>query len=441
MPDTGGYRFGPGTRVLAPDPELAGTAELLAGELQTVTGVRVPWLAEARARPGDLVLGTDGGSGEGYRLDVGSVTEIRGTAAGVFYGTRTLLQLLRQHWVIPAGRAEDRPAYPERGLMLDVGRKYLTMAFLRRQIRELGYLKLNHLHLHLSDDLGFRLESGTHPEITSAAHYTKAEITELVGYAARYHVRVLPEIDFPGHMGRILAAHPELKLVNRRGRVRDGLIDLSNPAAYALMGDLLDEFLPLFPGEYWHIGADEYVRDFRAYPRLSGPHAFARFVDWAGGVVRAAGKTARMWNDGIRAPGVVSPEVVVEHWSAGGRTPWRGPACRPAELVAAGHRVQNAAFTPTYYVTGGVAATLNVPPAVMYAGWRPDRFVDGSRVLDGNLGAVLHVWCDHPGRTEEEIAAAVYPRLRVMAQHTWGSAGPGYPRFSRRVTAVGAAPG
>jgi len=132
---------------------------------------------------------------------------------------------------------------------------------------------------------------------------------------------------------------------------------------------------------------------------------------------------------------------VVEHWSAAGRTPWRGPALRPADLVAAGHRVQNAAFTPTYYVTGGVAALLNVPPALMYTGWRPDRFVDGSRVPAGNLGAVLHVWCDHPGRTEEEIAAAVYPRLRVLAQRTWGSPGPGYPRFRTLVTAVGAAPG
>src|SRR5205085_9512392 len=98
-----------------------------------------------------LGLGAAEGGPEAYRLTIASTLDVRGPAAGVFYGTRTILQLLHQSWAIQGGTVEDWPAYPERGLMLDVGRKYCSLSFLRKQIRELSYLKLNYLHLHLSD--------------------------------------------------------------------------------------------------------------------------------------------------------------------------------------------------------------------------------------------------------------------------------------------------
>lgn len=428
----GSYAFAPGAQIVVRDEVLVPTATVFAADLLALTGVRVGWRLGGVARPGDIVLGIGPahGGAEGYRLTVSSTLDVRGAEAGVFYGTRTISQLLHQGWAIPGGTVEDWPAYPERGLMLDAGRKYFSLSFLRKQIRELAYLKLNYLHLHLSDNLGFRLESATHPEVTSEQHYTKAKVRELIEYAARHHVEVVPEIDVPGHMGAILARHPELRLAGR-----PGCIDLSKPDSYALVEDLLTEFLPLFPSRYWHIGADEYPGD---------RDAFRRFVDWADGLVRSAGKTTRMWNDGLKPGVTVNPDVVVEHWSAGGRTPWRGPARSPRELVAAGHLVQNAAFTPTYLTSGGVAALVSVPPWLMYDAWNPTVFVDGTRVREGNLGALVHVWCDDPSaRTEEEIAAAVFPRLRVLAQHTWGSPkiAPLYLLFRRVINAVGPAPG
>jgi hexosaminidase len=444
----GEYTFTPGARLVVLDERLVRTARVFAADLQALTGVSVDWVLGGPVHHGDIELRTGSSRAEGYRLTVGETLVLRGGDAGVFYGTRTILQLLRRSWSVPAGLVEDWPAYPERGLMLDVGRKYLPMSFLRKHIRELAYLKLNHLHLHLSDNLGFRLESETHPEVTSAQHYTKREIRELTDYATSYHVKVVPEIDFPGHMDTILAGHPDLRLVSRSGVVSPKFIDLSKPAAFTLMRDLMTEFLPLFPGDYWHIGADEYVTSYVDYPQLGGKDTFHRFVNWANEIVRAAGKTTRMWNDGLKPGAAISPDIVVEHWSAGGRTPWLGSALSPRRLIAAGHTIQNAAFTPTYFTCGGPASPFNMPPSLMYEAWSPNVFMGGSTLSamerKRNRGALVHVWCDDPNaKSEDEIAAAIYARLRVMAQHTWGSPKPAslYLMFRPLINTVGEAPG
>jgi hexosaminidase len=344
--------------------------------------------------------------------------------------------------------------------MVDLGRKFMSLTWLRAEIRELAYLKLNLLHLHLSDVNGFRLQSDSHPEIVSAQHYTKQEIRDLIAYAASYHVQIVPEIDLPGHADPILAAHPELRLVDQFGNAQNSLIDLSNPASYALMKDLIDEFAPLFPGRYWHLGADEYLTDYSPYPQLLayardhyGPAATAKdafygFINWADALVRATGKTARVWNDGLDGDGAVSvnPDVVVDHWSAEGvfGIPWIGPALTGPQLVAAGHLVQNDAFTPTYYTTGVGGQLLTAPTAAMYDAWNPSVFVDGSRVTDPahNLGSMISLWFNDPSVSEADATAAIHDRLRVMAQQTWGSSKPDllYLLFALRISAVGDAP-
>lgn len=422
---SGSYVFTAAARVVA-DPALAATARTFAADLRALTGSPIA-VVRGPAAAGDIELRSRPAKPEEYFLDIAQKITIEGAGGGVFNGTRTVLQLLRQSHTIPAGTAHDWPVYPERGLLLDAGRKYFSVPWLRDRIRELAYLKLNVLHLHLSDNLGFRLESRTHPEVVSAQHYTKQEIRDLIAYAAAYHVEIVPELDFPGHMDAILAAHPELKLVDKRGKVSDGFVDLSKPAAYDLMRDLITEYLPLFPGRYWHVGADEYVTNYADYPQLDGKAAFYRYVNWADGLVRAAGKTARMWNDGIKAGATVNPDIIVDHWSAGGLTPWWGDAYTPQQLVDAGHRVSNNAFTPLYYMLGVRGSLLTAPTAAMYDTWEPNTFVGGARLSDPsqNLGAKLHVWCDEPNaQTEAQIAAGIADRLRVLSQQTWGSPKP-----------------
>jgi hexosaminidase len=394
-------------------------------------------------------------------MTVASKLVVQGTGDGVFHGTRTVLQLVKQNRTIPGGTATDWPLYAERGLMLDVGRQYMSLEFLRARVRELSYLKLNQLHLHLSDRPGFRLESIKHPEITAPQHYTKQQMRELVAYAAKYHVQVVPEIDMPGHMDAILAMHPELKLVSKSGAVDHGAIDISKPAAYTLMQDLITEYLPIFPGKYWHIGADEYVTDYSQYPQLeayakakygpnaTGKDAYYGYMNWANDLVRGKGKTARMWNDGYKPGGAtltVSPSIVVQHWSANGPggVPWFGDAYTARQLAGRGHRVVNSAHRPLSYTVAGPGSFDNSHPLETYERWDPSIFVDGARLTDTgkNLGAVFQLWCDESTATEPELAGFLRERLRVLSQHSWRTPTPPfYAQFVPVMNAVGDAPG
>ncbi len=292
--------------------QLADVASTFAQDLQDLTGYSIPIIVGlGSARAGDIYLtlgATDSVIGqEGYVLSVADQISISAqTATGVFYGTRSVLQMLRQGLEIQAGTARDWPDYPERGLMVDLGRKYFSISFLQRHIKELAYLKLNYFHFHLSDDLGFRLESTSHPEITSPLHYTKADIQALLALAQSYHVMIVPEIDLPAHAAALLASHPELQLPGHPDK-----LDLGQPASYTLVKDLLDEYLPLFRVPFWHPGGDEYLSpsDYANYPellsyarQLYGPNASAQdsyigFVNWVDGIVRAQGKQMRAWND------------------------------------------------------------------------------------------------------------------------------------------------
>ncbi|MFH7595640.1 family 20 glycosylhydrolase [Streptomyces racemochromogenes] len=449
-PGTGAYAFTTASRiVLAPASAglLAEDAATFAEDLGALAGREVA-VTTGTPAPGDiaLALGEDALPAEGYRMTAAGTLSLRAaTPAGAFYGTRTALQLLHRSTTVPAGTAVDWPAKAERGLMVDQGRKFFTVAWLKQHIKELAYLKLNYFHFHLSDTFGFRLESSTHPEIVSADHYSKQDVADLVALGRKYHVTIVPEIDTPGHMNAVLAAHPELRLKSGTGAVSPDFIDLSLPASYTLIGDLLKEYLPLFPAPYWHIGADEYVTDYAAYPQLLsyarahyGANATAKdtyygFVNWSDALVRAAGKTTRMWNDGIKSgDGTLRPDpgILVEYWYTYGLT--------PQQLAAAGHTVANASWTPTYYVLGGAKPDTRW----MYETWTPDRFEGGATLSDPskNPGSLLHVWCDNPtAETEEQIAAGIMYPLRALAQQTWGSPKPtaAYADFVPVAAAVG----
>ncbi|WP_412542825.1 family 20 glycosylhydrolase [Longispora sp. K20-0274] len=450
---TGSYAFGATSRITV-DPayaaRLTDEAQVLAGDLLDLTGRTVP-VVQGSPAAGDIHL-TLGAAVpvEGYTLAVGSNITVAGSDdAGAFYGTRTVLQLLKQSSSVPAGSARDWPTKAERGLMIDQGRKFFTVDWVKKHIKELAYLKLNSFHFHVSDTFGFRLESATHPELTSADHYSKQDIADLVALGAKYHVTIVPEIDMPGHMNTTLTAHPELKLKSKTGAVSNEFIDLSMDASYTLIRDLITEYLPLFPGPYWHIGADEYVSDYSQYPQLGtyakahyGANATAKdtyygFVNWANDIVRAGGKQTRMWNDGIKSgDGTVNPatNILVDFWYNYGLS--------PQQLLDRGHTVANQSWTPTYYVLGGAKPDTRW----MYETWTPDLF-QGSQTVNAparNLGSSIHVWCDSPNaESEDQIAAGIRLPLRGLAQQTWGSPKlvATYAQFTPIADLVGHAPG
>jgi hexosaminidase len=459
---TGTYSFTAGSRVVTDSgyaSQLATTAAVFVDDLRALVGRSVSSVVGAASvvQAGDVFLtlgSTDTGLGtDGYRLTVGtSITVQAGADAGAFNGTRTVLQLLSHGLTAPAGTARDWPVARQRGLMVDNGRKYYSLVFLRNQIRQLAYLKQNVLHLHVSDDQGFRLESTTHPEVVSAQHYTKAQIADVVAFAARYHVTIVPEIDMPSHLDAVLASHADLRLVGTDGTVNAGKLDISKAAARQLATDLVNEYLPLFPGNVWHMGADEYLSNaqYANYPQLvsyaqatygagaTGQDAFLGFVNAIDAVVRAAGKTLRMWNDGIFGAHNVTlhSDIQIDYWSANGTS--------PAQFVAAGHQVLNSNDSYLYYVLG---KNWKPNPATIYTSFQTNLFQDGSTVAvtdAGFLGTSLSIWCDIPsGETEGEVAAHILPSEQALAQVIWGSPKPAsdYTGFQALAAVIGQAPG
>ncbi len=462
IPGEGSYTFGPGSRIVVDDAyagQLADPAATFADDLRSVAGVSVAVVTGTAQAvlDGDLyfTLGsTDTELGdEGYRLEVGPKTTASArTADGAFEASCTLVQLIHQSRTIPGGTVRDWPRYRERGLMVDNGRKYYTTRWLASHIRDRSYLKMNVFHWHLCDDQGFRIESSTHPEVVSMPHYTKQEIGDLLALARRYHVTVVPEIDMPAHMGALLANHPELKLVSASGAVNHSKIDLSKPAVYTFAADLVNEYLPLFPGAVWHVGADEYLTpdEYANYPQLqqyartrygagaSGPDTYLGFINYVDDLVKAQGHRLRIWNDGLWGGAKVSvnTDIEVEHWADAGMS--------PDQLAGRGQQILNANGDYLYYVLG---TGWKPDPAAMYSSFRPGLFANARTLAEGDSqlrGAELAIWADAPyAESEGRVASGVSPALRVLAQLDWGSPKPAtnYSDFSVLADAVGHTPG
>jgi hexosaminidase len=435
-----------GGRVVVNNASLADEGKLIASELGlTYAGQKND------VRSGDVRLALNKGAGgnpESYTMTVrdGRVTISGPADAGVFYGTRTLKQEVHGGGTAPEGVVNDMPAKPRRGFMLDIARKPFTAGWIEDRIRELGDLKFNELGLHFSDDQGFRIQSDTHPEIVSRDHLSKAQVKQIVDLAASRHITVVPEIDSPGHLGAVIAAHPDLQLRNAQGVATRGAIDISKPRSARIVDDLLDEYASLFPGSQWHLGGDEYqaltVRDPEAsYPQLA---AAAKKAYGSGGTVadlatgwlndRAAtvrehGRTPRAWDDGFFRNTSVRPaqDIVVAYW-----TGKEIGARRPAEYLSAGRKVLNYNDEFLYYVLGQPHTFVYPTGQRIYEQWTP-RVLRGTEAVPARydaqiLGGSFAVWCDFANsQTQDQVAAGIRMPLRATAQKLWD---PGKPAMS-----------
>ncbi|MDJ0379884.1 glycoside hydrolase family 20 protein [Streptomyces sp. G-G2] len=423
-------------------------AAALADEGRTLAeDLKLGFAEDAAVRPGDVVLALDTapadgaeGAPESYTLTVrnGTVRIAGPDDAGVFYGTRTLEQAVRAAGSIGEGTVKDRPDRPQRGLNLDMARKNFTAPWIEARLREMADLKLNQLGLHFSDDQAFRIQSVSHPEIVSDPHLTQAEVRRIVALARSLHIEVVPEIDSPGHLGAVLRAYPALQLRDVNGRAVKGAVDISDPAAAKLVDSLLREYLPLFPGAHWHVGADEYqalvVKDPQAsFPRLATAArqrygAGARVSDLATGwlndraaVVRGAGRVPKAWNDGFFTGGAATAarDIEVEYWT--GKEIGARP---PLEYLREGRPVVNLNDEYLYYVLGEPNDFAYPTGRRIYEQWTP-LVLRGTEAVPARyaariLGARLAVWCDLAGsQTQAQVAEGIRLPLTALAQKVW----------------------
>ncbi|MFJ4472220.1 glycoside hydrolase family 20 protein [Streptomyces sp. NPDC089424] len=433
-----GWQPEQGGRVVVGAAGLADEGRLIAGELGlTYAGEK------SDSRAGDVRLslsGADGADPESYTMTVrdGRVAISGAGEAGVFYGTRTLKQTVHDGATAPEGVVRDEPAKERRGLMVDIARKHFTAGWIEDRIRELGDLKFNELGLHFSDDQGFRIESASHPEIVSEQHLTKAEVRRIVQLAESRHISIVPEIDSPGHLGAVIAAHPDLQLRNAQGVAATGAVDIANPEAGKLVDELFKEYAGLFPGSQWHLGGDEYraltVSDPQAsYPQLA---AAAREAYGPGGTVadlatgwlndraaavRALDRTPRAWNDGFYTDASVQPDkdIEVAYW-----TGKEIGARQPAEYLSAGRKVINYNDEFLYYVLGQPQTFVYPTGQRIYEQWTP-RVLRGTEPVAAGydeqiLGGSFAVWCDLANsQTQDQVAAGIRMPLRATVQKLW----------------------
>ncbi|MES2775077.1 MAG: family 20 glycosylhydrolase [Bacteroidota bacterium] len=390
---------------------------------------------------------------EGYSLVINEIITIDARrAVGAFWATRTLLQILEQdknHNAIPKGSCFDYPQYEVRGFVLDCGRKFFTMEFLRNYVKFMSYYKMNDFHIHLNDNgfkdffggnwdstySAFRLESATYPNLTAKdGSYTKKEFIALQQMAKLYGVNIIPEIDVPAHS---LAFSKAVPAIGSKPYGMDHL-DLDNPLTYTVIDNVFKEYLsgpnPVFIGKEVHIGTDEYSKKETEKFRAFTDH-YIRFVE-------GYGKKVRMWGALTHAKGTtpVKSENVTMNW-------WYNGYAEPKEMVKLGYDGISTPDGWLYIVPAAGYYYDYLNTKKLYREWTPsmvgkDTFAFGDPKVRGGSFAV---WNDHVGNgiTEKDVHHRVFPAMQVLSQKMWGGADTAlsYAAFMEQSKKLGEGPG
>ena len=388
---------------------------------------------------GDILLKLDRNAQEigeqGYILEIDEHVEVQAkTATGIFYGGQTLLQMLHQdpaHTQLIRGLAYDYPSFLQRGIMLDAGRKYWEMDNLYKIMRQMARLKLNTLHLHLSDWNAFRLQSDLHPGLSASQSYSKSEIASLQAYAKQCQITIVPEIDLPAHATVISRYDPSLAFsceVMSKARWPGGesggfTLDYTSPKVRRWIKELLAEFLPLFDGPYFHIGSDEIAEPNQPeqcptimdYAKAKGyPYINDVLVEWINEMnafVKSYGKQMQIWNWWERTPHSLSPDrdIIVNSWVGEGA---------PGIFLDQGYHVI-CSPEDTHYLTPGINLLLNCE--YLYKKWLPSTHPN-------MMGYKLCVWADGcEDEPDEYFETYLYQPLAILAERTWNLNVPSRP--------------
>ncbi len=439
------------------DAQMEKIAQQFAADLKTMFGYEIEAIA-GKASKGDISIATKKNNKlgtEGYKIAIDDkVTLTAPTAQGVFWGTRTLLQILEQNngATLPKGTITDWPDYEMRSFMLDCGRKFIPISFLHEYVDFMAYYKMNTFHIHLNDNAfkqyfehnwdktpsGFRLESDFFPGLASRdGYYTKAEFIELQKHAEKMGVEIIPEFDVPAHSLAFVHYRPEL------GSKEYGLdhLDLFNPATYTFVDSLFMEFLggdePVFRGPRFHVGTDEYSnRDTAVVEK------FRYFTDHCIREAEKYGKQACVWGALTHAKGntpVKVENVLMYEWYNG--------YADPTEMMKLGYDVVSIPDGYTYIVpaAGYYYDFLNCKH--LYEAWTPAQI--GNQKFEEKhpqiKGGSFAVWNDHAGNgiSCKDIHYRVYPAMQTMAVKMWTGAKPtvSYEEFDKARLALSDAPG
>jgi len=421
--------------------ELVKSGTYLAEKLRPSTGFKVEVkTSEQEPGPGNIYMTLDGNhdklGDEGYELTITKklVTLSASGPAGIFRGIQTIRQLLppnielgtRQEgpWLIAAGKITDYPAYTFRGSMLDVARHFFGVEDVKRYIDLIAYYKMNALHLHLSDDQGWRIEIKSWPNLTAhggstevgggeGGFYTQEQYSELVKYAADRYIIIIPEIDMPGHINAALSSYAELNIKGKATDLYTGIevgfstIDTKKETSYKFIDDVVRELAAITPGPYIHIGGDE--------SHVTRKEDYIPFVRRVQEIVRAHGKQVMGWDEISLSE--LAPNTVAQFWSN---------AENAGRAVSQGAKILMSPAARTYidmkYDSTTVlgqhwAGYVEVDSSYI---WDPATLVPGIK-KENILGVEAPLWTETISKMDE-LEYMVFPRLPGIAEVGWSPA-------------------
>ena len=367
---------------------------------------------------------------EAYRLEIGeqNILLISATEVGLYRAWQTLKQVLlltpqnkhgKQH--IPTGIIEDAPDYAYRGAMLDVARHFFSVAAVKRYIDQLALYKINFLHLHLSDDQGWRIEIKSWPKLTAiggstevgggeGGFYTQEDYKEIVAYAQKHFITIVPEIDMPGHTNSALASYAELNCNGKATELYTGTevgfstLCVDKKITYTFIDDVVREIASITPGPYFHIGGDE--------SHATAKKAYKTFVNKVIPIVEKYEKKILGWDE-IQL-GDLPENVVVQYW-AKAENALKGKSKGAKVLMSPAHYayldMQYDSLTPL-----GLhwAAYINVKKGY---DWVPETLVKGIEKQD-IIGIEAPLWSETITNSAD-LEYLAFPRLPGYAEIGW----------------------
>ena len=430
-------------------------------------------------------------SAEGYLLTVTpkQLKVVAKTKSGAFYGMQTLLQLEAASKKIPVVTIEDAPAFGYRGLMLDVGRHFMPIAFIKQLLDVMAMQKMNNLHLHLTEDQGWRIEIKKYPKLTSVGsvrggtligkypgtgntntpyggYYTQAQLKELVAYAAAKHINIIPEIEMPGHASAAIAAYPELscfpseptKLTNNmyasatenKIKTLGGKIvqetwgvfdDVFAPSEFTFnfIEHVLDEVMDIFPSSYIHIGGDEcpktawkrssYCQSLMKEKGIANEHALqSYFIQRVEKYVNSKGRKIIGWDEILE--GGLAPNATVMSWQGeeGG--------------ITAAKQHHDVIMTPQGTCYLNFYQSSDPRDSIAFGGFLPIEAVYNYSPIPAALtpneasyikGVQGNLWTEYIAN-KDLASFMLYPRAMAIAENGWTKTKTGFDHFTSRVT-------
>ena len=478
--EPGSFALNAATQIYADGESARATAAVFDEWLKNTQGLNLPIRAGAPRKDQRNVLWFEtapakpGASAEAYRLNVdANRIHVEGADAGAFYGMQTLIQLLpvtkQNKLEIGSVAIDDAPRFTWRGLHLDVGRHFFSVAFVKKYLDLMAQYKLNTFHWHLTEDQGWRIEIKKYPRLTEigsrrsetvvdhkvdpyegdgipneGGYYTQDQVREIVAYAAARHITVIPEIEMPGHSLAAIAAYPQLACTDGPFQVGTNWgvekdILCPKEETFAFLDDVLSEVAALFPAPYIHIGGDEAPKD--RWKKSDIAQAIMKrehlkdedelqswFIRRVEKIVHAKGKRIIGWDEILE--GGLAPDATVMSWRGekGG--------------IAAAKQGHDVVMSPTGfcyfdYAQGPAASEVfdfrgYLPIEKVYS-YDPQPAELSAEERKHILGVQGNAWSEHMPNPEA-AEYAVFPRALALAEVGWSSqSSRGFADFERRL--------